>query len=347
MTFTQSQLSYLPTDLIKTHFWNKYNFSVKLIIMESCYIAGVELGGTTCLAAIAELSQPTTIVESFEAKTTFPQETLPQLAKFLKAKLASLNIASFRAIGIASFGPVDLHEDSETYGYITSTPKEAWRNAEVLGFFKREFGDSTAIAFETDVNAPAMAEMAQRQCAHPPGPSSLAYITVGTGVGVGAVVDGAPIHGLLHPEGGHMMIPPIPGDTYKGGCAFNHGYCVEGMVHSKAIAERAGVEKTELHTLSDDHDVWEKVGYYLGVLCLNITYLISPHVIVLGGGVMKRKILYSKARRWFKELNKGYLNIEKFKTEQGLESYICESVFGNSAGITGALEIARKKAYGN
>ena len=307
------------------------------------YIAGIELGGTTCLAAVAELSHPTKIVECFETDTTSPQETLSNLSEFLKTKLASLNIASFSSIGIASFGPVDLRKGSKTYGYITTTPKEAWRNvADVVGFFKREFGESTPIGFETDVNAPAMAEMAQI-VGDPTDPPTVVYITAGTGIGVGAVVGGAPIHGLLHPEGGHMMVPPMPGDSYPGGCAYNHGYCIEGMVHSKAIAARAGVSQRELHTLPDDHEVWDKAGYYLGVLCLNITYLLSPHVIVLGGGIMKRKVLYGKVRRWFKDLLKGYLDAEKFKTDEGLSSYIRESVFGDSAGIIGALELARKE----
>lgn len=314
--------------------------------MATGFIAGIELGGTTCLAAIAELSHPTKMVECFETDTTTPQETLPRLSKFLKEKLASLNIETFSAIGIASFGPVDLRKGSKTYGHITTTPKEAWRNAaDVAGFFNREFGESTPIAFETDTNAPALAEMTQIAGEFDPGnPPTVVYITVGTGVGVGAVVGGAPVHGLLHPEGGHMMIPPMPGDSYPGGCAFNHGYCVEGMVHSKAIAERARVGQTELHTLPDDHEVWEKAGYYLGVLCLNITYLLSPHVIVLGGGILKRKILYGIVRRWFKDLLKGYLDAEKFKTEEGLASYIRESVFGDATGIIGALELARKEA---
>lgn len=306
------------------------------------YIAGVELGGTTCLAAVAELSDPTKIVESFETDTTTPQETLSSLSEFLKRKFASLNIASYSSIGIATFGPVDLRKGSKTYGYITTTPKEAWRNvADVVGFFKREFGE-TPIRFETDVNAPAMAEMAQI-VHNPEDPPTVVYITAGTGIGVGAVVGGAPIHGLLHPEGGHMMVPPMPGDSYPGGCAYNHGYCIEGMVHSKAIAARAGVSQRELHTLPDDHEVWEKAGYYLGVLCLNITYLLSPHVIVLGGGIMKRKVLYGKVRKWFKDLLKGYLDVEKFKTDEGLSSYIRESVFDDSAGIIGALELARKE----
>ena len=307
------------------------------------YIAGVELGGTTCLAAVAELSHPTTMVECFETDTTTPQETLSSLSEFLKAKLAVLKIAAYSSIGIASFGPLDLCKESETFGYITTTPKEGWRNvADVVGFFKREFGESTPIVFETDCNAPAMAEMAQIKQDQADLPT-VVYITIGTGVGVGAVVRGEPIHGLLHPEAGHMIIPPMAGDSYPGGCSFKHRYCVEGMVHSKAIADRAGVSQRELHTLPDDHEVWEKAGYYLGALCLNITYALSPHMIVLGGGVMKRKVLYGIVRRWFKDLLKGYLDAEKFKTDEGLASYIRESIFGDSAGIIGALELARKE----
>ena len=307
------------------------------------YIAGVELGGTTCIAAIAELRQPTKIIASFETETEArPQETLSSLTKFLKEKRTSLGIASYEAIGIASFGPVDLCRSSPTYGFITTTPKEPWRNTDIVGFFKREFGDSTPIGFDTDVNAPAMAELARIE--HDPvDPPTVVYITVGTGVGVGAAVCGKPLHGLLHLEGGHTMVPPLDGDSYPGGCGFNHGYCVEGMVHSKAIAARAKVSQRELHTLTDDHEVWEKAGYYLGVLCLNVTYLLSPHVIVLGGGILKRRVLFSKARRWFKDLMKGYLEVEKFKTEDGLASYIRGSVFGDSTGIIGALELASKE----
>lgn len=309
-------------------------------------IGGVELGGTTCLAAIAELRNPTEMIETFETVTTTPQETLSRLSKFLKKNLAYLNAESFIAIGIASFGPIDLKKDSPTYGHITTTPKKAWRNAaDVVGFFKREFGDTTPIAFETDTNAPALAEMAkivsETNTPHKP---TLAYITVGTGVGLGAVVNGAPIHGFLHPEGGHMMVPVMPGDDYAGGCEFHQGPCVEGMVHSKAIAERTGVSQTELHTIPDDHDIWEKVGYYLGIMCLNVTYILSPHVIILGGGVMKRKILYDIVRRWFKDMLRGYLDVDKFKTKEGLENYIREGTFGNSSGIIGALELARAEA---
>ena len=312
------------------------------------YIAGVELGGTTCVAAIATLSSPSSIIERLEIETT-TEETLTYLAKFLKSQLTKLNVDSFSAVGIASFGPVDLNKQSKTFGFITTSPKERWRFVDVLGFFRRDLGDTTPIAFETDVNAPAMAEMAHEmtkpdQPDHPGDSRTVVYITVGTGVGVGVSINGNPVHGLIHPEGGHMVLPRMPDDDYPGCCSYNHHCCVEGMIDSKAIAERVGTNQSKLHEIADSNAVWDRVGYYLGALCLNITYLVSPHVIVLGGGIMKRTLLYSKARHWFKELLNGYLDDDKFKTPDGLASYIRESVYGNDAGIIGALELARKEA---
>lgn len=315
--------------------------------MAERFIAGVELGGTTCVAAVARLDSPTKILSRFETETTTPQETLPAVAQFLKHEQESLKIDSYDSLGIASFGPVDLRKGSKTYGYVTTTPKKIWSNSEVVGFFRREFGDFLPIGFDTDVNAPALAEAVHAVSTktgetESTGSPTVVYITVGTGVGVGAVVAGSPVHGLLHPEGGHMIVPPRAGDKYSGSCTYKHHACVEGMVNSRAIAERVGVDKRQLQSLEDEHEVWDTVGYYLGALCLNITYLLSPEVIILGGGVMKRKVLYELTRKWFKELLRGYLDVDKYKSESGLSSYITESVFGSEAGIIGALELAQR-----
>ena len=301
--------------------------------MATGFAAGVELGGTTCVSAISKLDSPTEIVSRFETPTTTPEATLEAVVKFLKKEQASFDIVTFAALGIASFGPVDLRKDSRTYGSITTTPKARWRGADVLGAFRREFGESIPIGFDTDVNAPAMAEVPfvakAENCELP----TVAYITVGTGVGVGVVVNGSPVHGLLHPEGGHMIVPALDGDDYTGSCAFEHHCCVEGMVNSLAIAERAGV--------GDDHEVWNTVGYYLGALCLNVTYLVSPQVIVLGWRGDEAESLYGLTRKWFKQLLKGYLDAERFRSDAGLAGYIRESMFGSEAGIIGALELAR------
>lgn len=311
--------------------------------MSFSYLAGIELGGTTCVAAIAKSCDPTSIVHRTEVPTTTREVSLPALSRFLKEKLKELNIEKYQALGITSFGPVDLDQDSKTYGFITSTPKEKWRYVDVVQFFKSEFDDQTPIVFETDVNAPAMVEASNEiKKVGCKGAPTVVYITVGTGVGVGISINGNPVHGLLHPEGGHMLVPKMPGDAYLGCCKFEHYCCVEGLVNSQAISERAGVDQLHLHTIEDSNAVWDTVGYYLGALCLNITYLLSPHFIVLGGGIMKRALLYDKTRHWFRQLMKGYLDVDKFKTQEGLADYIRPSVYGNDAGIIGALELAKK-----
>lgn len=298
------------------------------------YIAGLELGGTTCNAAIAKTCNPTSLLDRTEAPTTTKEETLSALGKFLTDKLKDYKIDRFDAVGIASFGPVDLVKESKTYGFITTTPKDKWRYVDVVSFFKDTLGKQTPISFETDVNAPAMVETAGHQ--------TVVYITVGTGVGVGISINGNPVHGLLHPEGGHILVPKMPGDDYPGCCKFKHYCCVEGFINSQAISERAGVDQLSLHKIEDSNAIWDTVGYYLGALCLNITYLLSPHVIVLGGGIMKRALLYDKIRHWFQKLMKGYLDVDKFKSQEGLDDYIRQSAYGNDAGIIGALELARK-----
>lgn len=315
----------------------------------SSYIAGIELGGTTCVAAIADESSPTTIIDRIEVQTTTSEETFSALANYLKGKLTQLNIEAFSGVGIASFGPVDLNKSSKTFGYITTTPKGRWGYVDVVGFFKKELKENTPIVFETDVNAPAIAEVAHEMAKidYKGEFPTVVYITVGTGVGVGVNINGQPVHGLLHPEGGHMVVPKKPGDDYPGCCTYEHYCCVEGMICSKAIAERTNTNQYQLDKIADSDAVWDTVGYYLGSLCLNTTYLVSPHVIVLGGGIMKRTIVYDKTRYWFKELLKEYLDVDKFKTSTGLENYIRKSVYGNDAGIIGALEISKRKCTNN
>ena len=308
------------------------------------YLAGIELGGTTCNAAIAKRCNPTSLLHRTEVATTIKEETLSALGKFLKDKLNDLKIDRFDAVGIASFGPVDLDKESRTYGFITSTPKEKWQYVDVVSYFRDMLGNQTPISFETDVNAPAMAETTHNnnRKAETSGQPTVVYITVGTGVGVGISINGNPVHGLLHPEGGHILVPKMPGDDYPGCCKFSHYCCVEGFIASQAISERAGVDQLSLHKIEDSNAVWDKVGYYLGALCLNITYLLSPHFIVIGGGIMKRTLLYDKTRHWFQKLMKGYLDVDKFKSQEGLDDYIRQSAYGNDAGIIGALELARK-----
>jgi fructokinase len=300
-------------------------------------IAGIELGGTTCVAAISTIKNPEVILEHGEFNTgNDPASTLDNLVEFLQQLLKKRVVESFKAMAIASFGPIDLRKESPKYGHITSTPKPGWQNVDVVGAFTQAF-PNIPVMFETDVNAPAIGEAMVSSLPRLP---NVVYITVGTGVGVGVYINGSPVHGLMHPEAGHLIAGVKPGDTYPGGCPF-HKNCIEGMVNSNALAARAGVQPSELSTLPDSHWVWEIAGYYLGVLCVNLTYTLSPDVIILGGGVMQRNILFDICRENFKQLNAGYVLVEKFQTDEGLKEYIHGSKFGSNAGIIGALLLAK------
>eukprot|EP01134_Creolimax_fragrantissima_P001741 CFRG1741T1 len=286
--------------------------------------AAIELGGTSVRLAIAE-DNPTNIVSQHELSTTTPDETLGACHEWLKENLP------FVAIGIASFGPVDLNKKSPTYGHVTSTPKPHWSNAKVVGRFS-DF--DVPIAFDTDVNAPALAEL---QYGTHGDIKSLSYITVGTGVGIGAVVNGATVTGLMHMEGGHIMVPKAPGDDYVGRCPF-HKTCVEGMVASHALAGRKDGDISKLPSYSDDDPLWDHAAWYLAQACLSVTLLLSPDCIVISGGIMKRNCLFAKIRKTFKEIMNGYIQVDKITNH--LDEYIVPSTHANEIGIISACNLA-------
>jgi fructokinase len=168
--------------------------------------------------------------------------------------------------------------------------------------------------------------------------TSCAYITVGTGIGVGLVINGAPVHGLMHPEGGHVMPARHPQDTYQGFTKL-HPASVESMAAAKACAERCAVDPQDLPAVSDSHPAWDFVAYYIAQLCVSIMFMVSPHVIVLSGGIMQRHSLFPRIRKHFATLNDGYVNVPRIFSE--LDQYIVPSSFGDNCGIIGALELAR------
>lgn len=299
------------------------------LISATALLAAVELGGSSCRAAASYADDPTTIVDSIETPTTDPHATIGEIVRFLR------RLEPFQSLGVASFGPIDLDKTSSTYGYITTTPKPGWQNFNLLAAFS-EF--NVPLGFDTDVNAPALAEL--RYGGHKRA-DSCAYITVGTGIGVGLVVNGQPIHGLVHPEGGHIMALRKEGDNYPG-WSHIHRLSVESMASARACAERTGVAMDDLAAVPDDHPGWDDVAYYLAQLCITITFIASPHVIVLSGGVMKRNVLFDKIRGFFATLNEGYIAADKTTTD--LESYIVPSAYGNQIGIIGAIELARRAA---
>jgi fructokinase len=193
------------------------------------------------------------------------------------------------------------------------------------------------IGFDTDVNGPALAELIHGN--HKKGTKSLCYVSVGTGAGVGLIVDGNPVHGAMHPEGGHICVKRHPNDNYKGDCEF-HQDCLEGMVRISSLAARAGLEDpSDLPTLSDEHQVWDFFAYYIAQLCLSLTLTVSPDVIVLGGGVINRESLLPLIRNKFTGLLNRYVQV---KTVEDVDNYIIRSKQKQNSGIIGALELSKR-----
>jgi len=309
--------------------------------------ACVEGGGTTFVVALAK-DDPTNVIERAEFPTTTPQETIGKCCAWLAHR-------EYDSLGIATFGPVELHPSSEFYGYITTTPKPGWKYTDVVGPLKAV--RDVPYMFDTDVNAPAIAEHAHLvgealQKGVPP-PTSCCYITVGTGIGIGLVVNGIAVHGLMHPEGGHMCVPRHASDSKTGFNGNNpadcfEGLCAENMACSGSLAKRAKLASTsELAGLPDDHMVWEVAAHYLGALCANVVLLASPERIILSGGVMQRQSLFPLVRREMQRLLNGYLKIDALTTAEGIQQYLGPSTWGNRAGMVGALTLAQRALEGS
>lgn len=276
----------------------------------------IEAGGTKFVCAISD--------ENFEIKervsipTTTPEETLSHVFEFFdQFKLDS--------IGIGSFGPIDVNKKSATYGYVTTTPKVAWTNFDFLGAVKKRY--EIPVGWTTDVNAAALGELKKGAAI---GLDSCVYLTVGTGIGGGAVVNGELLAGYGHPEMGHMLVRLHPDESYGGFCPY-HGNCLEGIAAGPAIEGRYGVKG---HELADKIEVWQMEAYYLAQALMNYTLILSPERIVLGGGVMKQNQLYTLVREEFKKLMAGYVAVPP------LEEYIVAPGLGDNAGVTGCLLLA-------
>ncbi|TFJ76034.1 ROK family protein [Carnobacterium maltaromaticum] len=276
----------------------------------------IEAGGTKFVCAISD--------ENFEIKervsipTTTPEETLSHVFEFFdQFKLDS--------IGIGSFGPIDVNKKSATYGYVTTTPKVAWTNFDFLGAVKKRY--EIPVGWTTDVNAAALGELKKGAAI---GLDSCVYLTVGTGIGGGAVVNGKLLAGYGHPEMGHMLVRLHPDESYGGFCPY-HGNCLEGIAAGPAIEGRYGVKG---HELADKIEVWQMEAYYLAQALMNYTLILSPERIVLGGGVMKQNQLYTLVREEFKKLMAGYVAVPP------IEEYIVAPGLGDNAGVTGCLLLA-------
>jgi fructokinase len=279
---------------------------------------GVEAGGTKWVCGIG--TGPDDLHALATIPTTTPNETLGRAAEFFRQN------GGVAAVGVGSFGPIDLHE-----GRITTTPKPGWADTDVVSTLQSAL--SVPVAFDTDVNAAALGEGRWGAAV---GLDTFCYFTVGTGIGGGVVAGGRLVHGLLHPEVGHMLIPHDRSrDGFGGACPF-HGDCFEGLASGSAIAERWGKPGEEL---VDEPEVWELEAEYLALGVVNVICVVSPQRVILGGGVMKQPALLPLVRARTRELLAGYISAPELS--EGLDEYIVGPTLGDRAGVLGAIELAR------
>jgi len=283
---------------------------------------GVETGGTWCVCAVG--TGPDGIVAQETFPTGAPDPTLERIVAFFARGPRP------EAIGIGSFGPVDLDPQSPDWGSVTTTPKPGWRHTPVATTLRDALG--IPVAFDTDVNAAAIGE---HRWGAGRGLPSLVYLTVGTGIGAGVLVDGRPVHGLIHPEVGHLRIPHDRGrDPFDGACPV-HGDCWEGLASGVAIARRWGAPADEL---PDDHPAWAQEAEYVALGLLSIVSVVSPHRLIVGGGVMERAGMVAAVAKMLRELNGGYLDSRMLGDE--VERYVVAPELGDRAGVLGAIALA-------
>ncbi len=289
---------------------------------------GIETGGTKFVCVVA--SDPKHLIAECRIATTAPEETIHQVRDFFTPFIKN---GDLKAIGIAAFGPLDLNQDSPTYGYITTTPKPGWNNIDLLGKIKKEL--QIPIAFETDVNAAAFGEQYWNRDNRQLDP--FLYMTVGTGIGVGVIVNGAPLHGLIHAEAGHTTIPhDLIKDPFPGICPF-HGDCLEGLASGYSMYKRWGQFP---ESLPDSHPAWEIEADYLALALVNLIYAYSPQKIILGGGVFQHPGLIQSVRSKVQSINNGYIQSNRISDQ--IDDYIKLPGLGNRSGALGAIALAIK-----
>jgi len=284
------------------------------------YYGSLEAGGTKMVCAIGD--EQGNILERISIPTLAPENTMPAILDFFKNK----NIS---ALGIGCFGPVDLDKKSPTYGHITTTPKLAWKNYDIVGVCEKELG--VPVGFDTDVNGSALGE-ATWGCTKDLDNSI--YITVGTGIGVGVIIDRKPYHGMLHPEGGHIFLARHPQDPMERGVCPYHELCLEGLASGPSIQARWGKPGVEL---ADRKEVWELEAYYLAQAICSYIMILSPERIIIGGGVAHQEQMMPLIRKEVLRQMGGYIAA---KGMQDLDNYIVLPSLNDDQGILGALKLA-------
>ncbi len=292
--------------------------------MDLC--GGIEAGGTKIVCAVG--TGPDDMRAEIRFATTTPEETISQAIQFFRAQQQEGPLA---AIGVASFGPVDPNPASPTFGYVTTTPKPHWANTNFAGPLRQALG--VPVGFDSDVNGAALGE---NRWGAAQGLDTFIYLTVGTGLGGGGMVNGKLIHGIMHPEMGHMQIPhDWDADPYAGWCTY-HGDCWEGLAAGPAIEERWQFRAEQL---PPGHPSWHLEAHYLALGLVNIICILSPQRIIMGGGVMKQMHLFPKIRAKVKTLLNGY--IQKPQITEMIDEYIIPPALGDRAGVLGAIALAQ------
>lgn len=293
-------------------------------------LGGVEAGGTKFVCGIGTGPDD---LETIRIPTTDPDSTLGEVIRFFRHRSGPPLVS----IGIGAFGPVDLNRESPTFGCITSTPKNQWQFCDITGILQREIG--IRVMFDTDVNAAALGE---GRWGAATGLSDFLYLTVGTGIGGGALVHGRLLHGLLHPEMGHIPVPhDLRADPFPGSCVF-HGDCLEGLAAGPAIESRWGLPAV---LLPSDHPAWALEAHYLALGIASWTCTLSPQRIVLGGGVMDQTHLFPLIRRELARILNHYIQVPELAPDY--PGYIVPAQLGARAGILGALVLAEQAYTGS
>jgi fructokinase len=291
------------------------------------YFGGVEAGGTKIVCAIANNPEDILAIERFP--TTSPDETIREIIQFFTENVKKRDI-NIKAIGIGSFGPIDLNIQSAKYGFITTTPKKGWENTNII----RPIRDSlnVPVFFDTDVNAAALGEGkwgAAQQI------KNFLYFTIGTGIGGGAIINGKPLHGLVHPEMGHIRLnQDTLVDPYQGKCPYHHN-CFEGLASGPAMEERWQKKAFELDS---NHPGWELEADYIAQAMSNFVCCFSPEKIILGGGVMQQLHLFPMIRKKTQKYLNNYIQAEAITIN--IDQFIVPPGLGNLSGILGAIALA-------
>ena len=286
-------------------------------------LGAIEARGTKFVVCIGD--EFGNVIERDSFPTETPEETMANIFKFFDGK-------DIEALGVGCFGPIDPDLNSPTYGYITTTPKPGWGNFNIMGALKERY--DIPMGFDTDVNGAALGEA---YFGAAKGLDSALYMTIGTGIGCGAIVEGNLVHGLLHPEMGHMNMIVREDDTYAGKCPF-HGTCFEGLAAGPAIEARWGKKGFELPA---DHPAWDLEAYYIGQALATYVLVISPKKIILGGGVSKQKQMFPLIHKYLREFLNGYIQKDEILTDK-IDDYIVSPALGDNAGVCGALALAKQ-----